>query len=129
MRVPDAALVGAEQPALQQARDAMHARHHNVRGVALLAHDRPVVLVAALGSVPVRLPSVGVHSGAGSHRLVDERQQALGGDVGHMLKPNPPKSLGILISTAIATIALVCVFAPTHLALHARPAYPSSTST
>ena len=118
MLVANAALVSAEQPALQQARDTVHARHHDMRGIALLAHDRALVLVAALRELPIRLPAVGVDRRAGLDRLVDEWQQAIGGDVGHMLEPDPPESLGCLISTAIATIALVSVL---------RPSTPPST--
>ena len=79
--VADATLVGAQQPTLEKARDAVHARHHDMRGIILLAHDRPLVLVAALRELPVRLPPVGVDGRAGLHRLVDEREQVVGGDI------------------------------------------------
>ncbi len=51
----DAALVGAEQPSLQQARDAMHARHHDVRGIVLLTHHGVFVRVAVIADRPVGL--------------------------------------------------------------------------
>ena len=56
----DGPLVGAKQPALEQARDAVDARHHHVSAIVLGAHDRPLVLVAAVAHRPIGLPSVGV---------------------------------------------------------------------
>jgi hypothetical protein len=69
------ALVDAQQPALQQARDSLHARHHSVRGIVLLADDRSLVCVPALGHGPVRLPPIGVDRRPGLHHLLDEREQ------------------------------------------------------
>jgi hypothetical protein len=73
----DPALVGAEQPALEQARDAMHTWHHDVRRVVLLAHHGSLVRVAVLGDGPVRLPPIGVDSRAGLNDRLDERDQAV----------------------------------------------------
>ena len=53
------ALVGAKQPALEQARDAMDARHQDVGRIVLAAHYGPLVLVAVVGHGPVGLPPVG----------------------------------------------------------------------
>jgi hypothetical protein len=92
----DRALVGAEQPALEQARDAMNARHHNVGRVGLGAHDRPFVLVAVLRHRPVGLPPVGVDGRSGLHCALDERDQAVLGDIVDALQPNPPETLGVL---------------------------------
>jgi hypothetical protein len=54
----DLALVGTEQPALKQARDAVHARHQYMCGILVLAENGPLVLVAALGHGPVGLVPV-----------------------------------------------------------------------
>ena len=46
-----AALVGAKQPALEQARDPVHAGHHHMRGITLGAHRRALVLIAVVGQL------------------------------------------------------------------------------
>ena len=69
--------MGAEQPALEQARDAVDAWHHDVRGIVLLAHDGPLVQVAVLGHGPVRLPPIGVDRRAGLDGRFDERDQTV----------------------------------------------------
>src|SRR5436190_14192325 len=97
----------------------MHARHHNVRRVVLGAHDRPLVLVAAVGHGPVGLPPVGVDGRSGLDGAFDERDQAVLGNVVDASQPNSPETLGCLISTAIATIALVSVCQP-----NTRPSTP-----
>ena len=108
----DGPLVGAKQPALEQARDAMNARHDHVSGIVLGAHDGPLVLVAAVRHSPIGLPPVGVDSRARLDRAFDERDQAVLGDIVDALQSNPPETLGFSISTAIATIAFVSVCRP-----------------
>ncbi len=90
------ALVGAQQPALHQAGDAMHAGHHDVGGIALLTHHRSLVLIATVAQGQVRLPAIGVDGAARLHGAVDEWQQAFLGDVGHVSEPDPPEPPGIL---------------------------------
>jgi hypothetical protein len=65
------------------------------------------VPVSAFGQLAVRLPVVSVDRRARLHRLGDEREHTVGGDIGDVPEPDPPESLalGFSISTAIATIA------------------------
>ena len=124
----DGALVGAKQPALEQARDAMDGRHHDVGGIVLAAHYGPLVLVAVLGHRPVGLPSVGVDGRSGSTALsMNGIKLSLETSSTRCsrIRPNP---LGFLISTAIATIALVSVCRP-NTPPSTPPRYASSTST
>jgi hypothetical protein len=92
----DPALVGAEQPALEQARDARHTWHHDVRRVVVLADHGPLVRVAVLGDGPVRLPPSGVDSRAGLNDRLDERDRAVWSDVVDRVQPNPSETLGLL---------------------------------
>ena len=48
------------------------------------------MLIAAVGKRQVRLPAVGVHGGAGRDCVIDERQQAVGRDVGDVAQPDAP---------------------------------------
>jgi acetolactate decarboxylase len=52
------------------------------------AHDGPLVLVAVVGHGPVRLPPVGVDGRSRLHRALDERDQALLGDIVDALQSN-----------------------------------------
>lgn len=74
----------------------MDARHQDVSGVVLPAHDRPVVLVAVVGHRPVGLPPVGVDSRARLDRALDERDQAVLRDIIDALQSNAPETLGVL---------------------------------
>ncbi len=125
----DRAMVGAEHPALEQARNAMHARQQDVGGIVLAAHDGPLVLVAAVGHVPVRLPPVGVHGRTRLHRALDKRDQAvLLRDIVHVLQPNPPETLGVLDLDRDRNDRLLAVCRPPTPA-STPPTYVSSTST
>jgi len=92
----DRALVGAEQPPLQQRGDAVYARHDHVRRVAGGADAGRFVVVAVLGDRPVAGPSVGLHRGAGRDRLAHERHQARPGDVGDLREPDPAVAAGFV---------------------------------
>src|SRR5450755_442840 len=124
----DPALVGAEQPALEQARDAMHTWHHDVRRVVVLADHGPLVRVAVLGDGPVRLPPSGVDSRAGLTTASMNGIGRCGETSSTECSRIRPKPLGCLISTAIATIDLVAVSRP-GTAPSTPPTYASSTST
>lgn len=53
-------------------------------------------MVAAVAQRSVGLPAVGVHGRPRLDRLLDERQQALGPDIGYLTQPDASKSLGVL---------------------------------
>ena len=74
----------------------MDARHHDVGRVVLGAHDRPLVLIATVGHGPVRLPPVRVDGRSRLDRALDERDQAVLGDIVDTLQSNPPETPGVL---------------------------------
>jgi hypothetical protein len=65
-------------------------------GVGLSAHDRPLVLIPTVGNGPVGLPPIGMHGRSRLDRTLDERDQAVLGDVVDTLAPDPSKTLGML---------------------------------
>lgn len=64
-------MVGAQQPAFEQAGDPVHSRHHDVRGIALGADDGPFVHAAVLGQIQVCLPTIGVDGRRGFDRATN----------------------------------------------------------
>ena len=83
----------------------MDARHHHVSGIVLGAHDRPLVLIAAVAHRPIGLPSVGVDGRSRLHCVLDDGIRLsleTSSTRCSRIRANP---LGCLTSTAIATIA------------------------
>ena len=113
MRRLDAALVGAEQPALHKRCDAVHGGEQLVR---LLARrpDRlgPVLVILAAGRAVARKP-IGDHHRAGFHVGEHELPQCGAGDIGDHLQPTAAKPTADLLDSHLDH----------HLPLSAAPAY------
>ena len=93
MLLGEAALVGAEQPALEQARDAMNGWHRDVRRISGLGLVRDLVLVAELIEVVVALVPVGEDRRARLARIGDEVLERLCLRVWHDAHPHAPEAL------------------------------------
>jgi hypothetical protein len=93
----DGALVGAEQPPLQERRDPMDARHRYVSGIARRVEAVPVVEVAEFGERVVAGVAVGRHDAAELDQLLDHRQQAVGAGIDDRRKANATHTAAALL--------------------------------
>ena len=87
----EAALVGAQQPPLEEARNQVHARHHLVSRSSAPGDVRDLVLVPLAAELRVAAPGIGVNRRARVDHLLDELVEArLGGvgDRGHADAPD-----------------------------------------
>jgi hypothetical protein len=81
MPVPDAALVSAGQPPLEQRGDHVDARQDLVCRFRPAFDDGDLVLVAGRRQPGVAVPSVGVNHGAGHYGTLDEGEQVVPGHI------------------------------------------------
>jgi hypothetical protein len=93
----DGALVGAEQPALEQRGDPVDTRHDHVRRVACMRDRGRVVDVASAAEPVVAAVVVGVDDRARLDRLLDRGEQALVADVGDADEPAAPHAGAALL--------------------------------
>src|SRR6266545_2748080 len=80
---PHRALMGAEQPALQERGDAVDTRHRHVRGIAGRVEAVPFVRVAGLGDAVVAGVAVAADDAAGLDQIFDRGEEAVGARVGN----------------------------------------------
>ena len=92
----DRALVRPQDPPLEQAGDAVNARHGDMGWITRRRQDRSLVHVAVLGQVVVPTPSIGVYHGTGRHRVADEREQVGTRRIWDVTHPDSPEPLGLL---------------------------------
>jgi len=84
----DRALVGAQQPALEQAGHPVHPGHGHVGRIRRARQDLAVAGVAGVVEAVLGLPAVGAHRRAGLDRLADEGHEAGRGAVGDVAQPS-----------------------------------------
>ena len=87
------ALMGAQQPPLEQGRDEMNARQQLVRRLGVLGQVRNPVPVAVRLHAVVARPAIRVHLTARLDDVVDESLEALRRRVRHAAQPNPAEPL------------------------------------
>ena len=91
----DGALVGAEDPALQQAGDPMDSRHGDVGRIVGRGQHRLVTCVAVPWQVVVAAPPVSADSRTRGNDGANEGHEVVGGGVGHVAHPDPTEALGV----------------------------------
>ena len=84
--------MGAEDPAFEQARHPVHARHHDMRGIGRRRERHCVVGVGMLREFVVAAPGVGEHDRARSDRVADERHETVTRGVGDVAQTHTPES-------------------------------------
>lgn len=94
MFLRDRALVGSQNPALQQTRNAVDSRHRDMCRIIRGAQDRALMGVATLRSAVVTAPAIRLNDGARCHRLAHEPPQIGIRGSGHLAHPDATVTLG-----------------------------------
>jgi hypothetical protein len=129
MLMLDAALVGANQPSLEQRGDEVDARHDFVSRVGAAADDSGLMLIASRRQSRVTAPSVGLNDSPKLHGALDEGEQAVCRDIADILKADAAEPPAILLGCyAMAMMALRSVSRP-RVPASGPPTQVSSTST